>query len=80
VLRRFTNKRITIINTSPAFANEVQISLKSVKEIRVAPRGFGMWGDMVVFMKDGKQLDFVGMENVQELKASLEACLPGARM
>lgn len=45
-----------------------------------ACRAFGAWGDMVIFLRSGKRLEFIGMENVEELKRELEACLPGARL
>ncbi len=44
---RFTNKRMSIINSSPLFSRTLEISYDKIKEIRSAPRGFGAWGDMV---------------------------------
>lgn len=44
---KFTNKRLTIVNTSPLFKRTIEISYANIKEIRTGPRGFGLWGDMV---------------------------------
>ena len=44
---RFTNKRISIINTSPLFSRTIEIAYKNIKDVRTGPRAFGLWGDMV---------------------------------
>jgi hypothetical protein len=44
---RFTNKRISIINTSPLFKRTVEVAYKNIKDVRTGPRAFGLWGDMV---------------------------------
>jgi hypothetical protein len=30
---------------------QVEISYKNIREVRVAPRAFGLWGDCVIFLK-----------------------------
>jgi hypothetical protein len=65
---RFTNKRICVINTSPLFKRTLEVSYKNVKEVRTAPRGLlGMWGDVVVFLRDGSRLEMTGLSNYKEL-------------
>eukprot|EP00884_Botryococcus_braunii_P019739 jgi/Botrbrau1/6449/Bobra.0034s0024.1 len=72
ISQKFTNKRIIVINTSPLFSKEIQVAYSQVKEVRTAPRAFGLWGDMVVFLKDGSRLEIPGVEKYQELKAYIE--------
>ncbi|KAG1680135.1 hypothetical protein FOA52_000248 [Chlamydomonas sp. UWO 241] len=69
---RFTNRRIVIQNTSSLFKSEFQITYDQIKEVRAAPRGFGAWGDMVVFTKRGERLELIGMGNYMELKDYIE--------
>ena len=41
------DRAVVITNTSPLFKRTVEVAYKNIKEIRTAPRGFGLWGDMV---------------------------------
>lgn len=40
-----------MLQTLPA--EQVEVSYKNIKEIRTAPRAFGLWGDAVIFLKVG---------------------------
>ncbi|KAG2440991.1 hypothetical protein HXX76_003844 [Chlamydomonas incerta] len=64
---KFTNKRLVITNTSPLFKRTIQVAYKNIKEIRTAPRGFGLWGDMVVFLRDGNRLEITGIDKYKEI-------------
>ncbi|KAG2450454.1 hypothetical protein HYH02_004956 [Chlamydomonas schloesseri] len=64
---KFTNKRLVITNTSPLFKRTIEVAYKNIKEIRTAPRGFGLWGDMVVFLRDGSRLEITGIEKYKEI-------------
>eukprot|EP00877_Chromochloris_zofingiensis_P014006 jgi/Chrzof1/885/Cz01g32200.t1 len=72
---RFTNKRIIVTNTSPLFSRQVQVAYKNIKEIRSAPRALGLWGDMVVFLKDGSRLEIAGLEKYQDIRRHIESCM-----
>jgi hypothetical protein len=54
---------------------QVQISFNKVKEVRVAPRAFGAWGDVVIRLKDGSQLDLIGFEKFREIKEHIDKCI-----
>jgi hypothetical protein len=69
---KFTNKRLVVSNTSPLFSKEVQVLYRNIREIRAAPRALGLWGDMVIFLKDGSRLELLGVEDHQKLKAYVE--------
>lgn len=45
----------------------MQVEYKKIKEIRSAPRAFGLWGDIVIFLKDGSRLPLAGLERYQEI-------------
>eukprot|EP00775_Hariotina_reticulata_P012678 gene12678-12807_t len=72
---KFTNKRVTITNTSPLFANQVEVAYRNIKEIRTAPRAFGLWGDCVIFLKDGSRLEITGLERFQDIKKHILSCM-----
>lgn len=58
----FTDRRILLINTSPLFSKRIEVPYSSINEVRAAPRAFGLWGDAVVFLKDGSRLELPGLE------------------
>lgn len=72
---RFTNKRVTVVNSSPLFKREVQVPYSKIKEVRTAPRAFGLWGDMVIFLKDGSRLEITGLEKYKEIKQHIEGII-----
>lgn len=64
---KFTNKRLVVATNSPILKREVQVEYSKIKEIRSAPRAFGLWGDVVFFLKDGSRLPLAGLERYQEI-------------
>ncbi|KAF6251580.1 hypothetical protein COO60DRAFT_1628877 [Scenedesmus sp. NREL 46B-D3] len=72
---RFTNKRVTIVNSSPLFAKTVEVAYNQIAEIRTAPRAFGLWGDCVIFLKNGDRLEITGLERHQEIKRHIMSCI-----
>jgi hypothetical protein len=39
------------IVAAPLRCVQVEVSYKNIKEVRTAPRAFGLWGDAVIFLK-----------------------------
>ncbi|PSC75726.1 short-chain dehydrogenase [Micractinium conductrix] len=64
---KFTNKRLIVRTDSPVLKREVQVEYTKIKEIRSAPRAFGLWGDVVFFLKDGSRLPLAGLERYQDI-------------
>jgi hypothetical protein len=55
----------------------VDVAYREVREVRTAPRAFGLWGDMVLFLKDGNRLEIPGLENYADVKRYIESKIPG---
>jgi hypothetical protein len=72
---KFTNKRISVITNSPVMKREVQIEISKIQEVRTAPRAFGAWGDMVIFLKDGSRLELTGLENFRAIQDYIEGLI-----
>lgn len=70
---KFTNRRIIVETNSPVLKRTVEVDYSKVKEVRSVPRAFGLWGDMVVFLKDGSRLEIVGMEKIVEIRNYIES-------
>ncbi|GLC33170.1 hypothetical protein PLESTB_000363100 [Pleodorina starrii] len=72
---KFTNKRLVINNTSPLFKRTIEIAYKNIKEVRTGPRGFGLWGDMVVFLRDGSRIELTGLDKYKEIEEHINRCI-----
>ncbi|GBF94882.1 ribonuclease P [Raphidocelis subcapitata] len=72
---KVTDKRIVVTNTSPAFKGQTQVAFSQIRDVRTVPRGFGAWGDMVVFLKDNSRLELIGLEKYAEIKSHIESCI-----
>jgi hypothetical protein len=51
---------------------QVEVAYKNIKEVRTAPRAFGLWGDCVIFLKVQRQYCTVQYSIVQ-YRSSKEA-------
>lgn len=54
---------------------QVEVPYRNIKEIRTAPRALGLWGDCVIFLKDGSRLEITGLEKFQEIKRHILSCI-----
>jgi hypothetical protein len=78
---RFTNKRISIVNTSPLFKGVQELAYGQIKEVRSAPRAFDAWGDVVIFLKGagGGTVELTGLERHREIVAYINERVEEAR-
>jgi len=68
---KITNKRVSI--TGGWFGkDQSQITFKEITEIRSVPRGFGFYGDMVLFLKDGSKLEMRSVPNFRETETFIK--------
>ena len=57
---RITDRRVTV--TGGWFGRErSDVIYTEIREVRAVPRGIGLWGDMVLILKDGSKLEMRGM-------------------
>ncbi len=62
---RITNRRISITGGWMGRTRS-DIIYSEVKKVVTVPRGLGLWGDMVVTLKDGSKLELRAMPNFRE--------------
>lgn len=60
-----TNKRISVTGGWLG-RDQTQIVFSQISEIRSVPRGLGLYGDMVIFLKDGAKLEMRSVPNFRE--------------
>ena len=56
----------------PPFPLHPQVEYSKIREIRSAPRGGGLWGDVVIFLKGGERLPLAGLERHREIVDHIE--------
>ncbi|MBV5260239.1 PH domain-containing protein [Synechococcus moorigangaii CMS01] len=63
---RITNRRISITGGWQG-RDRTDIIYNEVRKIVKIPRGFGLWGDLVVTLRDGSRLELRSMPNFREI-------------
>jgi hypothetical protein len=53
----------------------VEVAYSNIKEVRTAPRAFGLWGDAVLFLKDGSRLEITGLERFRDIERHITSCI-----
>jgi hypothetical protein len=62
---RLTNRRITVIGGWLG-RDRSDVIYAEITKIVTVPRGLGLWGDMVVTLKDGSRLELRAMPNYRQ--------------
>lgn len=65
---RFTDLRLSVITSAPWKSEQIDAAYQEVKEVVTVGRGIGLWGDMVVTLRDGSKIELRAVEQWQELK------------
>jgi hypothetical protein len=65
---RFTDRRISVITTAPWKNEQLDAAYQEVKEVRTVGRGLGLWGDMVVVLRNGDKIELRSLPKFLELK------------
>lgn len=62
---------------SPIAKRREEVRWGEVASVETVPRCFGLWGDMVMRLKDGNVLQLVGIERHEELRDYVRARIAG---
>lgn len=65
---RFTDKRISCITTAPWKNEQLDAAYQEVQDVVTIGRGVGIWGDMLVTLKDGSKIEMRAIPQHTELK------------
>lgn len=76
---RITNRRISI-NGGWLGRDRTDIIYKEISKVVTVPRGLGLWGDMVLTLKDGSRLEMKAVPNFRDVYDYInEKLSPGAK-
>lgn len=65
---RFTDRRISVITSAPWQNEQLDAAYEEVKDVVTIGRGIGLWGDMVVTLRDGSKIEMRALPQFKELK------------
>lgn len=65
---RFTDRRISCITTAPWQTEQLDAAYQEVKDVVSIGRGVGLWGDMVVSLRDGSKIEMRALPRFRELQ------------
>lgn len=65
---KFTNKRISVTTSAPWKKEELNASYSQVKSVVSIGRGIGVWGDMVVELKNGDKIEMRALPRHKEIE------------
>ena len=68
---RITSRRIEV-NGGCLGRDPTQVVYSQIREVRSVPRGFGLWGDMVLVLNDGSKLEMRSVPGCRELETYIE--------
>lgn len=65
---RFTDRRLSAITTAPWKNEQLDAAYEEVVDVKSIGRGIGLWGDMVVTLKDGSKVEMRAVPKFRELQ------------
>ena len=68
---RITSRRISVVGGWMG-RSRTDVIYSEVSNVVTVPRGLGLWGDMVLTLKDGSRLEMRSMPNFRELAEKIE--------
>lgn len=70
---RFTDRRISVTTDAPWQKEALEAAYQEVKDVVTIGRGIGLWGDMVVTLRDGSKIELRAVPQHRELQAYILA-------
>uniref|UniRef100_A0A061R5X0 Ribonuclease p n=1 Tax=Tetraselmis sp. GSL018 TaxID=582737 RepID=A0A061R5X0_9CHLO len=65
---KFTSKRLSVETSAPWQKEKSDVAYQEVAKVVSIPRGVGLWGDMVVTLKNGDKVELRALDRFKELQ------------
>mmetsp|Transcript_1953 Transcript_1953/g.2191 ORF Transcript_1953/g.2191 Transcript_1953/m.2191 type:complete len:261 (-) Transcript_1953:185-967(-) len=75
---KFTDKRFMTESSSPLINETAAASYDQVVKVQTIGRGVGLWGDMVITLKDGSKVEFRALDKYKEIEAYVQERIPAS--
>ena len=68
---RFTDKRMSVITNAPWKKEQLDAAYQEVDDVQSVGRGLGLWGDMVVTLKNGDKIEMRSLPKYESFTSVL---------
>jgi hypothetical protein len=75
---RFTDRRLSVQATAPWKKEQTDVAYQEVRDVITVGRGVGLWGDMVVTLKDGSKVEIRSLDRCAARRPPPAARAPAA--
>eukprot|EP00891_Asterochloris_glomerata_P007189 jgi/Astpho2/7189/gw1.00113.191.1_t len=65
---KFTDKRLSVITSAPWKNEQLDAAYQEVKDVRTVGRALGLYGDVVVELRNGDKIELRSLPKFMELK------------
>ena len=66
-------QRIAILSTSPLRTERTDVPLDEIVDVIAIGRGIGLWGDMVITLKNQEKIELRSLPNFKDIEAHIMA-------
>ena len=70
---RITDKRVSVLSTSPLRTERIDVPLKEITDVIAIGRGVGLWGDMVITLKNGEKVELRSMPDFKDIEKHIKS-------
>lgn len=68
---KITDKRVSILSTSPLRTERTDVPMDEIVDVIAIGRGVGLWGDMVITLKNQEKLELRSLPDFKEIEAHI---------
>jgi hypothetical protein len=70
---KITDKRVAILSTSPLRTERTDVPMDEIVDVIAVGRGIGLWGDMVITLKNQEKIELRSLPNFKDIEAHIRA-------
>ena len=70
---KITDKRVAVLSTSPIRTERTDVPMDEIVDVVAIGRGVGLWGDMVITLKNQEKVELRSLPNFKEIEAHIRA-------
>ena len=69
---KVTDKRVSVMSTSPLRTERIDVPLGEIVDVIAIGRGVGLWGDMVITLKNGEKVELRSMPEFKDIEKHIK--------
>jgi hypothetical protein len=69
---KITDKRVSVMSTSPLRTERIDVPLEEIVDVIAIGRGIGLWGDMVITLKNQEKVELRSLPDFKKLEEHIK--------